>query len=128
MPELPPMPPETQPVLAESRADLPTPLPMESRADGTLVIDLTRLAPPPEQDCAGDETDPLNPAIIVCQASGPSPRIGPMIGPVDDDFGSAIPRARIRLSDNASAEANAINKGVGGINANGGEVRLKIGF
>jgi hypothetical protein len=47
---------------------------------------------------------------------------------VDDGFGSAVPRARIKLSDTASAEANLINQGVGGFDADGGEVRLKIDF
>jgi hypothetical protein len=47
---------------------------------------------------------------------------------VDDAFGSAIPRARIKLSDTASAEANVHNTPVGWFNANGGEVRLKIDF
>jgi hypothetical protein len=93
------------------------------------VIEATRipLAPPP-QECATEETDPFNPEIVVCKQTAASPRLGPMVGPVDDGFGSAIPRARIKLSDTASAEANAINKGVGGFNANGGEVRLKIDF
>jgi hypothetical protein len=51
-----------------------------------------------------------------------------MVGPVDDGFGSAIPRARIRLSENAEAEANLIKQGVGGFDADGAEVRVKIGF
>lgn len=51
-----------------------------------------------------------------------------MVGPVDDGFGSAIPRAQIRLSDTASAEANLIKQGVGGFDADGAEVRVKIEF
>jgi hypothetical protein len=94
-----------------------------------VVIDLTQLVPPPPAEpCADEQPDPFNPEIVVCTATGLSPRLGPVVGPVDDGFGSAIPRARIKLSDTASAEANAINRGVGGINANGGEVRVKIGF
>ena len=125
--EPPPKPPETAPIEAEGRSEVPTPLPMASRADGTLVIDL--LAPVPrQQDCASDQPDPFNPEIVVCKDSGPSPRIGPMVGPVDDGFASAVPRARIKLSDTAAAEANVHNTPVGGFNANGGEVRLKIDF
>ncbi len=104
--------------------------PLESeRADGTLVIDLTRLVPPPPaEECAGDDPNPLDLTIVVCETAGPSPRLGPMIGPVDDGFGSAIPRARLRISDKAAAEANATAPSVGGWNAQGGEVRVKIDF
>ncbi|HSJ78983.1 MAG TPA: hypothetical protein VK913_09655 [Erythrobacter sp.] len=100
---------------------------MEQRADGTLVIDLRPLAPPP-QECAAEAPDLFNPEIVVCNRTSHSPRIGPSIGLEDDGFASAIPRARLKLSDKAAAEANVINKGVGGWNANGGEVRLKIDF
>lgn len=125
MTEPPPLPPEPPPILAQ--ADLPARLPIESPADGPLVIDL--LAPAPAlQDCAADLPDPFNPEIVVCKDSGPSPRLGPMVGPVDEEFGRAIPRARVKLSDTASAEANVHNTPVGGFNANGGEVRLKIDF
>lgn len=123
--EPPPLPPPP-PAMAQTPASA-APL-VEERADGTVVIDLTQLAPPPPPDCAADEPDPLNPAIVVCETTGPSPRLGPMIGPVDDGFASAIPRARIKLSDTAAAEANLHNTPVGGFNANGGEVRLKIDF
>jgi len=102
-------------------------LPMEQRADGTLVIDLLPLAPPPSA-CVAEEPDPLNPEIIVCRETAPSARIGHDILPDVDDFGIGIPRAGIRLSGTATMEANTINKSVGGINANGGEVRLKIDF
>ncbi|KWV92620.1 hypothetical protein [Erythrobacter sp. YT30] len=105
-----------------------TELKMEMRDDGTVVIDLMPLAPPP-QDCVEEEPDPFNPEIIVCARTQPSPRFGAQNLPTDEDqFGSAVPRARLKLSDNAEAEANAINQGVGGWNANGGEVRLKIDF
>ena len=126
--EPPPLPPEPAPIFAEIQASTPSQFSMESRADGSLVIDLTQLVPPPPMDCAGPEADPFNPEIVVCDSSAPSPRLGPMVGPVDDGFGSAIPRARIKLSDTASAEANVHNTPVGGFNANGGEVRLKIDF
>ena len=119
-------PPPEPPVVA---AELPAAPTGEQRADGTLVIDLTQLVPPsPPPDCAADPPDPFNPEIVVCKESGPAPRLGRMVGPVDDGFGSAIPRARIKLSDTAAAEANVHNTPIGGFNANGGEVRLKIDF
>lgn len=114
-----PLPPEPAPIVAEAEA---------SRADGRLVIDLTQLVPPLPQDCATPEPDPFNAEIVVCKAAAPSPRLGPMIGPQDDGFGSAIPRARIKLTDKASAEANLIKQGVGGFDAEGAEVRLKLDF
>lgn len=94
-----------------------------------VVIDLTQFVPaPPSDRCPDAAADPFNPEIVVCTASGPSPRLGPVMGPVDEGFASAIPRARIKLSDTASAEANLIKQGVGGIDADGAEVRLKIDF
>jgi hypothetical protein len=121
--EEPPPPAEPVPILAEAEA------PQSPGAEGRVVIDLTRLVPPPPaEDCLADDPDPLNPAILVCETTGPSPRLGPMIGPVDEEFGSAIPRARIKLSENAEGEANLHNTPVGGFNANGGELRLKIDF
>ncbi|WP_086608168.1 hypothetical protein [Erythrobacter donghaensis] len=99
------------------------------RDDGTVVIDLTQLVPPlPAEECIDEPTDPLTSEIVVCAVTGPSPRVGPLIGPVDDGFGSAIPRARIKLSENAELQANATAPGVGGFNAQGGELRLKIDF
>jgi len=121
-----PPPPDPAPQVAEAKA--PAPPVMQERADGTLVIDLTQLNPPPPSECVADEPDPFNPEIVVCKATGPSQRLGPAIGPVDDGFASAIPRARIKLSDKAEAQANATNPSVGGWNAQGGEVRLKIDF
>ena len=126
MTEPPPIPPDPTVTVAE----LPAVPADQLRADGTLVIDLTRLVPPrPQDDCGDAEPDPFNPEIVVCEApAGPSPRLGPVVGPVDDGFGSAIPRARIKLSDTAEAQANATAPSVGGWNAQGGEVRLKIDF
>lgn len=124
----PPLAPSEPPPAAVT-PDAAAPAIESARPDGTLVIDLTRLVPPmPAEDCAADDPDPLNPAIVVCATTGPSPRLGPVIGPVDDGFGSAIPRARIRISDKASAEANLAKNPVGGFDAEGAEVRLKIGF
>lgn len=104
-------------------------LPTETRPDGTLVIDLTGLAPPPTE-CVTREPDPFNPEIIVCRELQTSPRLGPDYGPTADEVieGSAVPRARLRLSDDAEAQANVINKGVGGFNANGAEARVRIDF
>lgn len=125
---LPPPPPPQQVVMqAEQPAQSLTPPPPSDR----VVIDLMQLAPAPlAEPCEETVADPLNAGIVVCtQADGPSPRLGPMVGPVDEEaFGSAIPRARIKLSDKAAAEANVHNTPVGGFNANGGEVRLKIDF
>lgn len=128
MTEPPPSPPEPPQLSAKIEADVLVSLPMQERADGTLVIDLTQLTPPPPTECGADEPDPFQPEIVVCKDTGPSPRLGPVVGPVDDGFGSAIPRARIKLSDKAEAQANATNPSVGGWNAQGGEVRLKIDF
>lgn len=98
-------------------------------ADGTVVIDLTQLVPPlPAEECIAEPADPLASEIVVCAVTAPSPRLSPMVGPVDDGFGSAIPRARIKLSETAEAQANATAPSVGGINAQGGELRLKIDF
>lgn len=122
----PPPPAEIAPEVADS--DVVPHLPMEQRADGTLVIDLLPLAPPPPGECTAQEPDPLNPEIIVCRQTAPSPRIGPDVLPDVDDFASGIPRARLRLSDTATLEANATAPGVGGFNAQGGELRLQIDF
>lgn len=127
MTDLPPPPPQ-QPAPLVAEAEAPAPPVMQQRADAALVIDLTQLAPPPPTECVADEPDPFQPEIVVCKDTGPSPRLGKVVGPVDDGFGSAIPRARIKLSDKAEAQANATNPSVGGWNAQGGEVRLKIDF
>lgn len=121
-------PPSSPPIDNPAPASAAEPLAVPD-ADGRVVIDLTRLVPPPPTEpCAVQAPDPFNPEIVVCTAAGPSPRLGPVVGPVNEEFGSAIPRARVKLSDTASAEANAIAPGVGGIPAQGGEVRLKIDF
>ena len=107
----------------------PFPLIEVPAEDTKVVIDLTQFVPPPpSEECADAPADPLNAEIVVCAASTPAPRLGPMVGPVDDGFGSAIPRARIKLSDKAEAEANLTNPGVGGFDAEGAEVRVKIDF
>lgn len=122
-----PLPPDAAPAADMIAAEAPAPLPMVQRPDGTLVIDLLAPAPPP-QDCAEREPDPFHPEILVCRSQALSPRLGPGAIPEVDDFGNAIPRAKWKLSDKATLETNAINQSVGGWNANGGEVRVRIGF
>ena len=118
----------TAPPPAIAEAEAPS-VPLDLREpDGRVVIDLMQLRPPPAPDCPDQPADPLNPEIVVCAETGPAPRLGPVVGPVDDGFGSAIPRARIKLSDNAEAEANLIKQGVGGFDADGAEVKVKIDF
>lgn len=118
-----PPPPEPVPLTAEVETR------QSPQSEARVVIDLTQFVPkPPADNCLADNPDPLNPAIVVCETTGPSPRLGPMVGPVDEEFGSAIPRARIKLSESAEAQANLHNTPVGGFNANGGELRLKIDF
>lgn len=124
----PPVPPASSPP-AEAAGEAPAAPAYVANGDGRVVIDLTQFVPPPPAEpCTDTPADPLNSEIVVCAATGPAPRLGPVVGPVDDGFGTAIPRARIKLSDTASAEANATAPAVGGINAQGGEVRLKIDF
>lgn len=105
-------------------------LSMEEREDGTVVIDLTSLVPKPEAgECLDRDPNPLAAGIVVCGQTKSDQRIGPQYGPTDEEeFASAVPRARVKLTNDAEAEANLINKGVGGFNANGGEVRVKIDF
>lgn len=76
----------------------------------------------PRKDCGRREPDLFHPEIIVCEEALRSARIGPKPLPEVDDFGNAIPRAQLRPSDTATAQANLINQRVGGFNANGAEV------
>jgi hypothetical protein len=110
---------------AETSAAAPAPL---SRPAAPLVIDILAPAPSLFEDCPVREADPFQSEIIVCQQAKASPRLTKSIGPELDDFGNSVPRARLKLSEHAEAEANLINMGVGGWNANGAEVRLKIDF
>lgn len=105
------------------------PLPTKTREDGSVVIDLSGLAPPPTQ-CADGEPDPFNPEIVVCRKTENSPRLGANYGPSADELteGSAVPRARVRISEDAEAEANVIKKGVGGWDADGVEAKARIRF
>ncbi|MBV7264608.1 hypothetical protein [Erythrobacter ani] len=106
-------------------------LPTGERADGSVLIDLMPLSPPPTQ-CTEEEPepDPFNPEIVVCGETVLSPRLGTEYGPSADELiqGSAVPRASWQLSDNASVELNGAQTGVGGFSANGGEMRVKIDF
>lgn len=123
----PPPPPSSETQIAGT--DIQTVPVAKTADDGRIVIDLTRLVPSvPAERCDADPTDPFHSEIVVCGETRPSPRLGPQVGPVDDGFASAIPRARIKLSDAATAETNLVNQSVGGFNANGGEVRVKIDF
>lgn len=106
-------------------------LPSERRDDGTLVIDLLPLAPPVEvEQCFDTDPDPLASGIFVCRKLTTNQRLGDLHTVTADDltFGSAIPRARMRLSDDAAAEINGTNPSVGGWNAQGAEVKVRIGF
>ena len=121
--------PPAPPPPTEAGTEAPaTPLDLR-QLDGRVVIALTRLLPPPPApDCPDEPAGPLISEIVVCAETAPAPRLGPVVGPVDDGFGSAIPRARIKLSENAEAEANLIKQSVGGFDADGAEVKLKIDF
>ncbi|MGB3472932.1 MAG: hypothetical protein WBA51_19115 [Erythrobacter sp.] len=106
-------------------------LPMEDAADGTLVIDLMPLAPKAQpQKCIESDPNPLENAILVCRDLTIDQRFGPEYGPTNepDDFGSAVPRAKFRISDDATGEVNATNPSVGGWNAQGAEARIRIDF
>lgn len=121
--QIPDVPPATQAVETRAAAATPALHPVDR-----LVIDILAPAPLPSDDCAAGKVDPFQPEIIVCQQAKASPRLTKSIGPERDDFGNAIPRAALKLSDHAEAQANLINQSVGGWNANGAEVRLKIDF
>jgi hypothetical protein len=122
-------PPEAIVLEAPEAGEVQPHLPTHERADGSLVIDLTPLAPPPAE-CLEREPDPFNPEIVVCRELTLSPRLGADYGPTADEVleGSAVPRARLQLSEDASLEANVANQAVGGFNASGGEVRARIKF
>ena len=113
---------------SRSASDSGLVLPETIKPDGTLVIDLKPLAPEPTT-CVEENADPFNPTILVCSRTEPDPRLGEPLGPVDEIlFASAIPRAKVKLSENAEAQANAIKKAVSGFDADGGELRVKIEF
>ena len=124
------LPPETVIIEQPVAVDEVPGLPIQERDDGAVVIDLSSLAPPPTECADEREPDPFNPEILVCRKTMLSPRIGPNYGPSAEELveGSAIPRARLRLSEDAEAEANVIKKGVGGFDADGAEVRARIKF
>lgn len=120
-----------EPIIAEvpSEEELQPHLPTQTRADGSLVIDLSSLATPPTE-CLDEEPDPFQSEIVVCRQIAVSPRLGANYGPTADELleGSAVPRARVRLSEDAEAQANVIEKGVGGWDADGVEAKVKIDF
>ncbi|MEM1051842.1 MAG: hypothetical protein AAGI28_07075 [Pseudomonadota bacterium] len=104
-------------------------LPTEKREDGSVVVDLSGLAPPPT-DCLESESDPFNPEIVVCREITHSPRLGADYGPSAEEVtsGSAVPRASVRLSEDVEAEASVAKSGVGGWDADGVEAKVKIEF
>lgn len=106
-------------------------LPMEERADGTLVIDLAPLAPPPPppEQCLDTDPNPLDNGILVCRNLTGDQRIDPGLAPADAaTAGSAVPRAKFRISEDATGEVNGTNPAVGGWNAQGAEVKVNIDF
>lgn len=113
----------------EASGEVEPHLPMQTREDGSVVIDLSSLSPP-RTECMDREPDPFNPEIVVCRETALSPLLGANFGPSADELteGSAVPRARMRLSEDAEAEANVINKGVGGWNAEGVEAKARLRF
>ena len=128
--DLPPEPPSAM-AQDDQSGVVETPLSIEERDDGSLLINLRPLAPTPaEEECIESDPNPLDNGIIVCGKTETDQRLTSAYGPIDepDDFGSAVPRARVKLSDTAEAEANVIKKGVGGWDADGAEVKVKIDF
>lgn len=116
---------------ASVQNDVQSHLPTQEREDGTIIVDLAPLAPKPQtEECIEPDQNPLDAAIIVCRDLTTDQRITPAFGPADEpgEFGSAVPRAKFRISDDATGEVNATNPSVGGWNANGGEVKVKIDF
>ena len=104
---------------------------MEQRADGTLVIDLLPLAPPPSACVAENPTLSILKSSSAAKPGAFRARIGPRIFLPDvDDFGIGIPRRRhlrlIRYGNDARPTPST--RASEASNANGGEVRLKIDF
>ena len=116
-------------IVDEQTATQAEPLPTTENADGSLVIDLKPLAPvPTHEQCFDRDPNPLDNTIVVCRKVTDQ-RLGPQTPPADElTFGSAVPRARVQISEDVAVEANATNSSVGGINGNGAEVRVKIDF
>lgn len=128
--DLPPEPPST--VVQDVQTDAAeAPLAIEERDDGTVVIDLKPLAPKPvEEECIESDPNPLDNGIVVCGKATTDQKLTSEYGPVDepDEFASAIPRAKFRISDDATGELNATNPTVGGFNAQGVEAKVRIDF
>ena len=114
-----------------AEAQVESHLPMEGRADGSLLIDLKPLEAKdrPEQ-CIATDPNPLDNGIIVCRTLTTDQRLGEThtVTVEDITFGSAIPRAKFRIAEDATAEVNGTAPAVGGFNAQGAEVRIRIGF
>ncbi|MEM7779761.1 MAG: hypothetical protein AAF697_05125 [Pseudomonadota bacterium] len=114
--------------------DLPTEsgplLRLEERSDDAVIIDLTTLVPSTDECFEEREPDPFQPEILVCRQTQIAPRLDSTYGPSAEEMleGSAVPRASVRLSEDAELEANVIKQGVGGFDADGVEARVRIGF
>jgi hypothetical protein len=114
-----------------AQAQVETHLPMEERPDGSLVIDLTPLENKDRvEQCVQTDPNPLENGILVCRVLTTDQRLSESRDVSSDDltFGSAVPRARFRLSKDTAGEINGTAPSVGGWNAQGTEVRIRIGF
>ena len=82
------------------------------------------------EECIETDPNPLENGIIVCRVLTNNQRLGEAHTVTADDvvFGSAVPRAKFRIAEDATAEVNGTAPAVGGINARGTEVRIRIGF
>ena len=129
--ELPPDPPRAEAPAAKPE-QVDTQPPIKERADGTIVVDLKRLAAkaPQDEECLERDPNPLDEGIVVCRETTTDQKLTSNYGPADDpdEFGSAVPRAKFRLSDDATGELNATNPAVGGFNAQGVEAKVRIDF
>ena len=113
------------------QAQVESHLPMKEQADGSLLIDLKPLeAKDRDEPCVQTDPNPLQNGILVCRRVTTDQRLGPTqdVSAKDVVEGSAIPRAKFRIAEDATGEFNATNPSVGGFNAQGTEVRIRIGF
>ena len=116
------IPPEQPLAALVARDDVEQHLPMEEREDGSLVIDLMPL----NEQCQDTQPDPINPTIVVCRTRNTDQRVDNQ--PPVDAFGNAIPRARLKLSENSALSLDAKEKAVGGHTANAALVTVTVDF
>ncbi|WFL77522.1 hypothetical protein P7228_00210 [Altererythrobacter arenosus] len=112
------------PVAASESVDAAQPV-IEVREDGSTTIDI--LLPPPAPACVENEPDPFQNEIVVCRDVGNVHRLVHAV-PGDAIEGSAIPRAEFKLSENATASADAEARAVGNTPANAAIVNVKVKF